>query len=136
MPLQNPSRPPEVKLLVLIILWLTLWNFLRLIQAIRFWDILAQYRPHAGPLYLALSGGIWALIGLVIALVVWQGKFWAWSVTLGAMIIYGAWIGFDRFIIQSSHGNELFTLILTVTLLIFILLLLSLKNVRDFYHDR
>lgn len=132
----KPRRPAEVKTLAAVILWLALWNSLRLVQAILFWDTLAGYQMRGGSLYLAVSGGVWAAIGFILGWAAWQGKPWAWGATLGAAAGYGSWVWFDRFILQKPHGNEPFVQALTIVMLLFVLLLLFSGKIRDFYHDR
>lgn len=136
MPVQKTRRPAEVKILVVFIVWLALWNTLRLIQAILFWDTLTGYPMRIEPLYLAVSGGAWAMLGFLLGWAAWQRKPWAWGAALGAAAGYGSWVWFDRFVLQGPHGNESFALTVTIAVLVFVLLLLFSRNVRDFYHDR
>ncbi len=115
----NPSmsenrRPTSVTLLALFVLGLALWNGLRLVQAIVFWSILKEYQAGPGPLYAAISGGVWLLAGLFIVWGLWRAKAWARFAALGGAAGYGSWYWFDRLVLQEPHSNWPFALVSTV----------------------
>jgi hypothetical protein len=128
-------RPPSITLLALFILGLSLWNGLRLVQAIAFWSILKEYQATPGPLYTATSGGFWFLVGLFIVWGLWQGKAWAWSSALGGTLGYGFWYWFDRLVFQEPHSNWHFALASTVILILFFIVLFS-HSVIIFFFQR
>jgi hypothetical protein len=136
MSLYRFRRPVEVKILTILFVWLALWNSLRLVQAIHFWETLSAYEARGGPLYSSVSGGVWAGAWLALGWALWQGKAWAWGAALGGAAGYGSWAWFDRLIVQEPHGNELFVLVSMAVGLVFVFLLLFSKNVRDFCHER
>jgi hypothetical protein len=109
-------RPTGVTLLVLFVLGVALWNGLRLLQTIVFWSILKEYLAKPGPLYAAISGGVWFLGGLSIAWGLWQGKNWACFAALGGVASYGSWYWVDRLVLQTPHANWLFSLAITILL--------------------
>ncbi len=107
-------RPTSVTLLALFSLALALWNGLRLVQAISFWNIIIEYEGKPGPLYLAISGGLWFIAGLSIAWGLWQRKTWAWFAAVFGFGGYGSWYWFDRLFLQEPHSNWPFALASTV----------------------
>jgi len=109
-------RPTGVTFLVLFVLELALWNGLRLLQAIVFWSLLKEYHAELGPLYSAISGGVWLLAGLSIAWGLLQGKSWSWFVAFGIAAGYGSWYWVDRLVVQTPRANWLFSLALTILL--------------------
>jgi len=128
------QRPSAVTLLALIILGFALWNGIRLVQAIVFWSILIEYISVPGPLYIAISGGIWLGIGLIIVLGIRQGKGWAWIAALCSVVCYGAWYWIDKLVLQESRANWQFALASTG---FFILLLgiLFLRGTTHFFYN-
>jgi hypothetical protein len=129
-------RPAEVITLVAIILWLSLWNSLRFMQSIIFWDTLEGFKMHGSSLFLAISGGVWASLGFYLGWADWKGKPWAWGTTVGAVTGYTIWEGVDRFLIQEPHGNEPFVITSSILIVLYVLILLFSRNVRDFFHYR
>jgi hypothetical protein len=126
-------RPTSVTLLSLFILGLSLWNGLRLVQAIAFWSILEEYQASPGPLYIAISGGTWLLTGLFIVWGLWRGKVWAWIAALGSMLSYGTWYWFDRLVLQEPHSNWPVALVFTVIFISFFSVLLRHRTIAFFF---
>lgn len=130
------KRPTGVKFLTILLFSLALWNMLRLAEAVFFWNVLTEYQARGGPLYLAVSGGVWAISAFVVGWAAWLGKRWAWGAMLGFIAGFGIWLWLDRLIYQTPRINNLFALSITVIGLMLILPSLLSKKVRDFYHER
>jgi hypothetical protein len=130
--MSGTRRPIGVYFLSLFILCLSLWNGLRLIQAIHFWPILNEYKAYPGPLYVAISGGLWLLVGLFLLWGFWRGRRWAWFSTLGSVVIYTAWYWSDRLILQEPHPNWPFALLSTVISILFFGILFRRKTLSFF----
>jgi hypothetical protein len=133
--MSGTRRPIGIYLLSLFILGLSLWNGLRLIQAIIFWPIFKEYQAHPGPLYLAISGGVWLLIGLALLWGMWRGRTWALYTTLGSVVIYAFWYWFDRLILQEPHPNWPFALLSTMMLILFFVILVQRRIRSDFHRN-
>ncbi len=136
----NPSmsenrRPTSVTLLALFVLGLALWNGLRLAQVIIFWSILQEYQAEPGPLYAAISGGFWLLVGLPIVWGLWRGKAWARLAALGGAAVYGSWYWFDRLVLQEPHANWPFALVSTV-IFISSFSVLFRRGASHFFHQK
>ena len=128
---QAAKRPLRIIFLALVVLAVAIWNGLRLGETIFFWKTLEQYGAH--PLYIAISGTLWILIGLVVFMGVWLGKTWGWAAALGGTVGYITWYWFDRLVLQKPHANWPFVLILTLVLLLIILMILISRKTRRFF---
>jgi hypothetical protein len=126
-------RPTSVAVLSLFILGLSLWNGLRLGQSLLSWSILKEYQAQPGPLYDAISGGAWFIIGLLITWGLWRGRVWAWYGAPSGAVIYGSWYWIDRLIFQETHSNWPFALVSTIIFISFFCLLFR-RRVFNFFH--
>ena len=99
-PSPGTRRPLRINFLVLLILAVAVWNGLRLGETIFFWKTLAKYGAH--PLYIAISGAVWIIAGLLLAWGLWLGKAWGWAATLVGTVGYTAWYWFDRLVIART----------------------------------
>jgi hypothetical protein len=137
-PVWKMKRPLRVTLLAVYVFLVACWNGLRLGSAIFYWKTLAEYGSH--PLYIAISGGVWFIAGLLLAWGLWRGKAWAWIAATGSAAGYGCWYWLDRLVLQKPHANWPFALIFTIVSLLFILLILFSRNTRRFFqrdtHER
>jgi len=113
------------------VFWLAAWNGLRLVEAIFFWKTLAEYGTH--PIYIAVSGGVWLIAGLLLVWGLWLGKTWSWMAAFTGTAGYAAWYWFDRLVLQKTHANWPFALTATVVSLLIILPILSLRSTRLFF---
>jgi hypothetical protein len=124
------KRPLRIFILAMVVLTVATWNGLRLGEAVFFWKTLEKY--DARPLYIAISGGIWMLIGLVLFLGLWLGKTWGWTAALGGISGYNIWYWFDRLVIQTPHTNWSFVLVVNFALLLIILMLMMSHKTRRY----
>ena len=128
---QKRIRPIRVTVLTALIFCFAIWNGLRLSEAVYFWRTLQEYGTH--PLYIAISGGTWLIAGLTLMWGLWQGKTWAWLVTILAAISYDSWFWIDRLFLQKPHSNWPFSLVTTAILLSFVLIILFSHKTRRFF---
>jgi hypothetical protein len=124
-------RPIRVTILAILVLIFALLNMLRLGESIYFWKTLLEYGTQ--PLYLALSGFIWAIVGLLLVWGVWMGGRWAWLSTVIGAVVYAAWYWLDRLFLQQPHTNGIFSLISTVVMLLFVYLILFSSRARHYF---
>jgi hypothetical protein len=124
-------RPISISILVLIILWLAIWNGLRLGEAIFYWNIYKAYNTY--PLYISISGGIWFIIGLFLAWSLWQGRRWGRVAVICASAGYVAWYWFDRLVLQEPHANWPFVLVANIIILFLISSILFSRRTRRYY---
>jgi len=126
------NRPIRVSFLVIIILTIALRNGLRLCEAVFFWMVLTKY--HSSPIYLAITGAVWLIIGSILAFEILRRKSWAWAGTIAGISCYAAWYWVDRLEIEIPHANGPFALALTVLFLGISMMILFSKNTRGYFH--
>ena len=117
--MSKTSRFPfRITLLVWLVLITTVWNVVRLATAWFWRNNLETYTPHPGVLYIAITGLIWALVGLLVLWSFWRGIRWTRSIFLIAACAYCAWVWADRLIAQNHlQANWPFDLLITAVLL-------------------
>jgi hypothetical protein len=121
------KRPMRVTAIAMLSFWSAVWNGIRLVETITLWETLKSYGSN--PLYIAVSGGIWLLIGFLIGLGLWRGKIWAWKAAFWGATGYSTWYWVDRLFFQEPRANWPFALGTTVlSLLFFIMILLTLPT--------
>lgn len=121
------SRPFYVTLIIFgVLLFIVVPNLIRMVQAIIDWQFLVNLLPIS-PFYLVMTGAVWGIGGLIVAVGLWQGRPRMRSIALwgGAAYVLYYWI--DRLLLRSSslgRSNETFVIavsIIFVGLLIFAL---------------
>lgn len=101
------KRPFFQWVLFLGLLYYAVMNGLRLVGALQAWDLLAALQEKPGALYLALTGGIFALLFAAAAFLLFlRARGSLWAVRLVA-VIYSAWYWLDRIFL--SQAQERFT---------------------------
>ena len=117
----KPARlPRRVTLLVWLVFILTVWNATRFYTAIVWRGILAEKTAWPGPGYIALTGFIWAAVGIWITIVVIQRKKWSAMALLISALGYTVWYWLDRLFLQTERDNWGFTLVVNAILLAFV----------------
>jgi len=134
----NPKRPPIVTSLVVVVLTISVLNLIRFIQAISLWKFIVDL-PGLSPVYLAASGLIWTLLGLLLSWGLWRGNARAPAAARILCVAYLIFEWIERFIMVRL-GNELenwpFFLAFTLLSLGVIFWGLSRENVRAFFGER
>jgi len=125
------KRPIQVICLELILVFAAAWNGLRLGETIFFWKTLEYYGAH--PLYIAISGGVWLITGLLLAWGFWLGKAWGWAAVLAGTVGYSAWYWFDRLVLEQPRVNWAFVLVADIVFLLFIFAILFSRRTRLFF---
>ncbi len=70
------KRPWNVTLLMLLVLIITIINLIRFVLSIRYWSFLSSLGA-VSPLYLALTGLTWGVVGAVLIWGSWKARAWA-----------------------------------------------------------
>ena len=126
------KRPFGVTLFLWMVLCLSAWGLLRLIAALRWWDVLAQFGARLSPLYLAITGAAWVVAGVVLIWSVWTGKRWAYLAIPASIFIWLAEYWLERIFFQDPRANLAFMIAVTIVLSAFTLLITFNRNTRDF----
>ena len=99
-----PNTPAGVLVSALAVIFLLLAaaGWLRAQQAIEHWDLLVAWWIWPGPLYNALSGAAWGVVGLPAAWGLWFRPRWAVRITWMAAWFYPVVFWLDRLLIAHS----------------------------------
>jgi hypothetical protein len=96
------KRPWSVTLLALGVLIITVINLIRFVLSIRFWGFLSS-RSGISPIYLALTGFIWSVAGLILLWGLWKAKTWAPKLMQAIALTYALYYWLDHiFLMEHS----------------------------------
>jgi hypothetical protein len=120
------KRPFGVTLLLWLVLSLSAWGVVRLLAALRWWDVLNEFGASLSPLYLSISGIGWALIGIALLYGLFSGKPWVRPAIPISILLWlmGYWI--ERLAFESPRANLPFAFL--ISLLLFAVTLVSAFN--------
>jgi len=129
----SKKRPFGVTLFLWMVLSLSVWGAVRLLAALRWWDILYEFDARLSPLYLSITGAGWVIAGGVLMLSMWSGKAWArWAIPVSISLwLLEYWI--ERLFFQSPRANLPFALIASALLLILTLTIALNQNTKNFF---
>jgi hypothetical protein len=129
----SPRRPFSVTLLLWLVLSLSAWGAVRLIAALRWWNVLNEFEARLSPWYLSITGAGWIVVGAVLLWGLFNGRLWTIWAILASISVWIVQYWIERLFFESPRANLLFALILT--LLLFILTLISAfsRKTREFF---
>jgi hypothetical protein len=147
----KPHRPASVTLVALGVLTIASLRLIRLVLAVLDWDFIGTL-PGISPVYLVLSGLLWAVVGLPAWWGLWNGRSWAPGLTRWSALAYALYDWVERgylvwrnlyssgaapasTLASDVPANWLFGVIMTVILLAFIFWTLSRPKVRVFFGE-
>jgi hypothetical protein len=117
------------------VLIFTSLNILRMITAIRSWNLLTSVSKDVPTLYLVIMGAVWSTVGIITATGLFSGKKWALPVTRTAVILYSGYYWLDRLVVADrfviAHRWQ-FALGLNILLLIFAIWCLAHPKTKAF----
>ena len=120
------ERPPaRVTVLIWLVLWLSVWNGLRLGTALAWRERLEEFAPRPGPAYIAATGAFWLGAGLFLLWSLWKGKRWTRGLIAAGAFGYTAWYWADRLIFQQERSNWPFVLMVNILILVLIVFILQ-----------
>jgi hypothetical protein len=126
------KRPFGVTLLLWMVLCLSAWGLLRLIAALRWWNVLVQFGARISPLYLAITGVGWMVAGAVLIWGVWTGKRWTFAAIPISIFVWLAEYWLERIFFQDPRANLTFMIVITILLSAVTLFITFNRNVKDF----
>jgi len=126
LPLSDPSLQPLQKhkfrfwVLWLGYLYICVSGWMRMVTSITDWYWLNQAGLTPGPLYLAITGAVWGLVGL--AALAWLLIGWPWSRLAGtaAALVFALTYWLDRLLVAEDPQNLVFAAGFTLILLLFV----------------
>jgi hypothetical protein len=100
--LQFKRRPWSVTLLMLGVLILTVINLIRFGLSIKYWVFLSS-RLGISPIYLALTGFLWSVAGVILLWGLWKAKTWAPKLMQAVALTYALYYWLDH-IFRLGHS--------------------------------
>jgi hypothetical protein len=125
------KRPRQVTIFILLCFLISFWYGVRLVEGILFWETFRIYGIN--PLYIAFSGGLWFITGLVVGVGVWRGKAWSWVASLFSSASFVIWYWFDRLVFESLRNDWPFALGVTICCILIVVLILFSRSSRIFF---
>jgi glucose dehydrogenase len=127
------KRPFGVTLLLWLVLSLSAWGAIRLLGALRWWNVLNEFGAHLRPLYLSITGASWVVVGAALLWSMFSGKPWtrlAILVSVGVWLL-GYWI--ERIFFESPRANLLFALIASLVLFAVAWVCVNNRKTKEFF---
>ena len=120
------KRPFGVTLLLWLVLSLSAWGLVRLLAALRWWNVLYEFEARLSPLVLSVTGVIWLIVGGVLLWGLFSGRLWMYLAIPIAIAVWLIEYWIERLFFESPRANFPFALI--ASLLLFIVTLISAFN--------
>ena len=130
------KRPGTVTTLLWMVLCLVAWNAIRMISALANWNLLREFAPHPGPIYILVTAAAWAAGWFAIWRLLRRRHDRARTYALIAAVGYALWWWLDRLLLQEPRPNWPFALTATLVLLAFIASLLHHPRTRAYFLPR
>ncbi len=130
----NRKRPLTVTLLALWVLTITLLNWVRFGYTLFTWNFTASILPFS-PYYVAGSGLVWGIIGLIVFVALWTGWRGARRLTLTAASAYLLYYLADHLWVAQSAPLTPFALIASSLLLILTYWVVNRRKARAFFGE-
>ena len=129
-------RPWSVTLLALAVLSIAILNLVRGWQAYSQHEFLSEILPISW-LYLAISGTVWGLMGVVLFLGLWFGRARAYFFTAIATLVYSAYYWIDRLWLatEREQANLPFAVGLNLIVVLLTFWILSRRKTLLFFGD-
>jgi hypothetical protein len=134
--LAKPERSFELKALIVLLLLGAWMGLARLQSALFDWALIEKLGAQPGALYLALTGGVWALLLLLSALGLFFGARRAPLFTILSVTALAALYWFDRLALTRSTDAQVngpFAAVLTLLLLAYTILVLRLPRQKELF---
>ena len=127
------NRPFGVTLLLLTVLMLSAWGAVRVAAALRWWDVLVEFDASLSPAYLALTGVIWAIVGIALCWSIIRRDASARMRVASAAGVWQAHLWVEHVFFQSARANLPVALLTSaVILLIVAVILFHTSTIRYF----
>jgi hypothetical protein len=126
-------RPFGVTLLLWLVLSLSAWGAVRLIAALRWWNVLNEFEARLSPLYLSITGVGWMVAGAVLLWGLFRGRLWTIRAILASISLWIVQYWVERIFFESPRANLFFALMLTVLLFILTLVSAFSRKTKEFF---
>jgi hypothetical protein len=118
----KPKRPFSITILAILIFGFGVFHLARFGDALANWAFLSNLLT-VSPAYLAASGLVWGLAGIVVAVLVWLGVMWSRWVVIVVGLLFSVHYWLDEIFIVERTGlaqNWPFAAAINLVLLILI----------------
>jgi hypothetical protein len=127
------KRPFSVTLLLWLVLSLTAWGAVRLLAALRWWDVLNEFGARLGPLYFSVTGAVWIVTGIVLLWGMFSAKSWIYRATPVAISLWLVQYWLERLVFEAPRANLPFALIASLLLLVVTFLSAFNRRTKEFF---
>ena len=136
--MNKKKTPFFVTILGSIALILTVFNAIRFGTALSQWDLILAFASSPGPLYIALTGLIWALGWLIAYLGIEFAWKWGGVVFLLLSFLYASYYWLDRLFFQlpAQRSNVIFAFIVTFLFLVSTVIILAFPKSRAYFNGK
>jgi hypothetical protein len=129
---KSSDRPLAVTILAVFVLCITSWNGIRIYSVLVNWQVLRDF--DANPVYILGTGLFWALAGLGLFWLFWEGRQFAFQAGWGAAGLYLIWYWLDRLVVQPSPATNVgFSVVASAVMFAIFTLGLLLPSSRAFF---
>jgi hypothetical protein len=114
------------------VLCLSAWGLLRLVAALRWWDVLDRFNSRLSAPYLAITGAGWMIAGVVLLWSIWAGKRWAYFAIPISIFAWLAEYWLERIFFQDPRANLIFMIAMTIAISAITLLITFNRRTKEF----
>ena len=133
--MSHPQRPFSVTLLLGLVLILSAWGAVRFTAALQWWNVLNEFDSRLSPVYLAATGIVWCIIGIVLLWGIFFRTAWSRSALIAGMIVWQVELWIERMTLESQVSNLPFALTVSC-LFLGAIITLSLHRSTRAYLDK
>jgi hypothetical protein len=133
--MNRKESPFSVTILSTMALILVVFNAIRFVTALLKRDLLLSLMPVPGPLYITVTGALWALGWLGVYLGIFFAKRWSDTAFLVLSFLYASYYWLDRLLFQpeTERSNALFALIVTLAFFTLTIIIFALPKNREYF---
>ena len=132
----TPRRPFSVTLLLWLVLFLSAWGAIRLVAALRWWNVLNEFDSRLSSAYLATTGTGWCIIGIILFWGIIRRRAWSRLAVPVGITAWQAEVWIERMIFESQVSNLPFAVSLTGLLLGVIIALTLHRSTGLYLHNK
>lgn len=126
------KRPFGVTLLLWLVLMLSAWGLVRLLAALRWWDVLNEFDASLSPIYLSITGAGWVIAGIVLLWGLFSGKPWTRLAIPASILLWLMEYWIERIFFESPRANLPFALVASALLIAVTLVSALNRNTKNF----
>lgn len=135
LPEQKKQRPASVTFIFLLVLIVGGVNLIRFVQSLRNWQYL-NIVVEVPPVYLAISGLFWSIIGIFLLYGIFLKKRWLPLIFKFTIILYVVYFWIEKLVISSnppSVKDSIFVFGITIFAVVFFYWIITKPNVKEYF---